>query len=581
MLSRRSVLMAPLFAARNPFFLSVLVDFPDDAEQAVYTPARLDSMMSWFAKMGIRRVYWIHYGDESTEGFWKPYGDKYDANLQGTIRALQQPVRVAAQAAHRHGLEIYGYFKPYETGISMIYPEGSPEGKRYGQVPHLGSTVPCVMKPVREHPEWRIRRRSDDLPAGVDKLPVNEIRLYKTDTKPTRIAKEHLQIWTSEANYRYARLPVSYDFKDAVEPAPHAFEDREGRVIAAKGAPVRVLTLSGLNLHNRCILVTTDFEDERSDFEISAPDMLQVFSSGRRIPIVTGAGGTVNGQSSVWCGDKIDFRNWGVEFDNGFGKTVVKLDVPNRQGKLGWVGFMRGRNQYLPAALCESYPQVQRFWLEQVDAILEAGVDGIDFRVENHCTHTDDPFAYGWNDVVVANAGNEAKSISRYRGQQYTGFLRKARQRIHARGKKMQLHVNVEFMRPDPRPSRRLAYPWNIDFDWRGWLREGLADEVTLRNFQYTPEFVLNDAFSKEVIAECERRKVPIHYNRYMSVPEKPAADYVKDLERIYGDGRFRSFIVYESSSFLFPEGEGVAPKYGIFEAVRDKAKELGLRVAP
>jgi hypothetical protein len=31
------------------------------------------------------------------------------------------------------------------------------------------------------------------------------------------------------------------------------------------------------------------------------------------------------------------------------------------------------------------------------------------------------------------------------------------------------------------------------------------------------------------------------------------------------------------ASSFLIPEGDGLVPKYGIFEAVRDKAKAMGL----
>ena len=91
----------------------------------------------------------------------------------------------------------------------MIFPEGSPEGQRWGQIPHLGSMIPCVMKPVREHPEWRIRRRQDDLPSDVEKLPIHEIKLYKSDAVPTRINKEHLQIWTSERNYRYTRKPVA------------------------------------------------------------------------------------------------------------------------------------------------------------------------------------------------------------------------------------------------------------------------------------------------------------------------------------------------------------------------------------
>src|SRR2546422_10666387 len=101
---------------------------------------------------------------------------------------------------------------------------------------------------------------------------------------------------------------------------------------------------------------------------------------------------------------------------------------------------------------------------------------------------------------------------------------------IHRRGKKMQLHLNVEFLRPDPRPSRYLAYPWNVDFDWRGWLREGLADEATLRTFQYTPEFVLSDGFSREVIAECQRRSIPLHYNRYTGVPRRPASEFGAEL---------------------------------------------------
>ena len=62
------------------------------------------------------------------------YGSPDCQNRLGTIRALGQPIRVAVDAARRHGLEIYAFFKPYETGISMIFPEGSPEARQYGEV---------------------------------------------------------------------------------------------------------------------------------------------------------------------------------------------------------------------------------------------------------------------------------------------------------------------------------------------------------------------------------------------------------------------------------------------------------------
>ncbi len=576
MISRRSVLLSAA-AAPRPFFLGGVVDFVDDASAAVYTPRRIDAMMRLWREMGIRRVYWMHYGDARSEGFWTPYGGRGDAHMTGTIQALENPLGVAVKAARRHGLEIYGFFKPWETGLSMLFPEGSEEARRWGRLPHLGASVSCVMKTVREHPEWRIRRRQDDLPPGLAAWPVDRLRLWKTDTKPTRVGRDQLEIWTSGRNLRYTRKPVRFDFRDTVEAAPRDFSDLEGRTLARRGDPLRVLTLEGFYLTDKFILVTTNCSEGPGDFRLSAPEMLEAFSEGRPVPITTASGGCVGGRSSVWCADQIDFRNWGVEFDTGFGRTVVTLDAPNRDGKLGFVALARGRNEYLPAALCESQPEVRRFWLDEVTRILETGVDGIDFRIENHCTHTDDPFAYGWNDVVVREAGTDAKAIAKHRSRQYTRFLREARQRIRARGKKMQLHLNVEFLRSDPRPSRRLAYPWNIEFDWRGWLAEGLADEATLRTFQYTPEFVLKDEFSLEVIEQCRRRSIPLHYNRYTFAPRVSAAQYVDDLERIRRDGRFASFLVYESANFLLPDGEGLKPHHGVWEAVRAKAKELRL----
>src|SRR5262245_51410822 len=100
MISRRAVLLAPLAAVkRQPFFVSALVDFVDDAMAAVFTPRRVDDMMRLFRQMGVHRVYWIDYGVEADEGFWSPYGGKHDGNLVGTIQALKDPMRVAVKAA--------------------------------------------------------------------------------------------------------------------------------------------------------------------------------------------------------------------------------------------------------------------------------------------------------------------------------------------------------------------------------------------------------------------------------------------------------------------------------------------------
>ena len=352
----------------------------------------------------------------------------------------------------------------------------------------------------------------------------------------------------------------------------------EGNVLAAAGQPVRALTLSGLDLRDPYILVTTNLDQGDPDFENAALHMLEAHGpDGSALPISVGTG------RSVWCAKQVDFRNWGIEFDNGFGRAVVQLDAPSRSGKAGFVALTRGRNEYLPAALCCAYPEVQRYWLSMVQECLDAGVDGIDFRIENHCTHTDDPFAYGFNDILLdeyrrrhgASGALNLDLLAEMRGAHYDRFLRAAKALIASYGKRMQIHLNVEFLRPVPRPSRYIAHPWNIRFNWKGWLEEGLADEATLRTFQYTPDFVLNDPFSQEVIAECQKRHIPMHYNRYLS---RPPAQYVQELEQIYKDGRFETFIVYETASFMTPDDHGGVTTFGgWFEAIRDKARSLGL----
>jgi len=97
--------------------------------------------------------------------------------------------------------------------------------------------------------------------------------------------------------------------------------------------------------------------------------------------------------------------------------------------------------------------------------MLDAGVDGVDFRVENHGTHTDYCEDYGYNDVVLQKCGTPGKTdsetIARVRGDAYTNFLRQAKHLIASNGKRMRINLNIDWFRSDPPPARRLAYPAN------------------------------------------------------------------------------------------------------------------------
>ena len=148
---------------QDAFTLEALVDFPDDALVMEITAAHIDAMMRRLAECGVRRVSWGYYAD-GRGGFLTPAHDPQFENLARTYQGLgQNPLAVAVQAAHRHGLEIYAYYKPYETGPAALFPEGSYEATVYGRLNHIGGRMTWVDPFVVDHPHLRIKRRSDDL----------------------------------------------------------------------------------------------------------------------------------------------------------------------------------------------------------------------------------------------------------------------------------------------------------------------------------------------------------------------------------------------------------------------------------
>ena len=553
----------------GPFRLEALVDFPDDVIGAplALTPAHIDSLMARLAALGVQRVSWGYYGDG--HGGWlmpAAYTEDYQGGwprCADTYRNLGNPLRVAVEAGHRHGLEVYAYFKPYETGAGMLFPEGSPQAKAMGLLPHLGGQLAWMEPFVRDNPELRVRRR-DDIPPEALTAAIRTIRLVKQDALPTRITREHVQIWTSPDNWRYQQTPVDFTLSQSVEPAPHEVRDHEGRVLTSQGEEVRVLTLAGLDLTNKYVLVTTDFTDGAADFSNAGTAILTAHDAeGREIPGVFATGGT------VWTASLVNFREGGLTFDYGWGAKLVTLDAPNLSGKSGFIAFTRGRNAYLPGSLCESEPRVQEFWLACLEEMIAAGVDGVDFREESHSSHTDTPEDYGFNEVVLQQCGDLqgeelVAKIRDVRGQAYTGFLRTCKTRLAASGRQMRYNLQLDFFRPDPPAARLLAYPANINFEWQRWLDEGLMDEAILRFYQFPFAAIFDDPVAEAMIGRCQQRGIPVVVNRYVG----SAGDQLpQEVARVRADARFSGFILYETANFIaFNAAGGCSLKLPVVE---------------
>ena len=534
---------------KPPFRLEADTDFM--FHRVIITPAHVDAMMARLREMGVTRASWSVYGDGRGGYFmpspsdlcginWKNYADTYRV-LGGNS------LRVAVEAAHRHGIELYAYYKPYENAIELVLPDGSPEGRAFGRIRKKGGWLTWLDPFVVEHPHLRIRHRPDDSIKDLSDVPICALKLVKRDDSPTRVTGEHLQIWSSQLNYRYKPLAVDLTVHEAVEPSPKEVRDLNGAVVTKKGDPVRTLTLSGFRLTDPYILVTTDFTNGPADFENTGTDMLTALDEqGNEIPGVFATGGT------IYYPERVDFRSWGLPFDYGYGRRVIGLDVPNASGHAGLIAFTRGRNEYL-GALCETEPEVRDFWLSCIRDMLDAGVDGVDFRVQNHSTFTDYYEEYGFNEVVLeecARRGNtDAETVAQVRGEAYTEFLRRAKRLIASRGKRMRINLNVQWFRPDPPPSLRLGFTSNIHYDWRRWVDEGLLDEAIMRGMP--PIGFENDAVSCEMIARCEEKGIPLTVNRNIN------SNYAAEFTRLREDGRFSGFIIYGTGHCIRFDEEG------------------------
>ena len=256
----------------------------------------------------------------------------------------------------------------------------------------------------------------------------------------------------------------------------------------------------------------------------------------------------------------------------------------------GVIAFARGRNAYLPSSLCEACPEVQAYWMEWVSECLLADVDGVDWRISNHSSWTDLPELYGFNEPILQEYERryglnpdvepyDPELIGALRGEVYDRFLWGVKRRLSAAGKRLQLHLEVESFRPDAPPARRVTRPGNMSFNWRRWLRTGLADEATLMGAIWTPQRIVADELGQEMVREAGASGVPIYLRHpvWLSRDGKVHADR---LECVYHAGGFSGYNLYETQGMYDPQGLDANGRLqfipGLLEELRSRIESLG-----
>ncbi len=478
--------------------LHVTVDYPDDMEYAggPFSADHVDQLMAAFAQIGIHRVYWIYYHPS--------YIRVPLSNGGGDLMSC------AVAAAHRHGMEIYGLYKPFETGLYLSLPSVLALPDDLEGLPSLEGLHTLCDDFVLKHPDFRIKRQPLQSTVG----EVYTITLTKSDASPTRLNERNLDIFAGSRNGEFHCYKGPFVFRDEVE-------DRHGTA-------ARVLTLTGLAIDRECryILVSSTLRDKNPDFINHGRDMMTLYDrAGREIPATADEGAYgLNGSGpnlerfvdivGLWrYGDPTRLRP-GIPADYGEDRahTACFFDSDYRVAKTqraldgdgsfsrhdGFVARAIGKNEYLRGAMHPVYPEVRAYWLSNIDAMIHAGVDGVDIRICNHSSWTPEGDAYGFNEPVVRefhdrygvdilNEDFNREDWRRLQGDHFTGFLREAKAMLASRGLPLQMHIS-SMIEHSPFPKLN-NLPDNFEWQWRKWIEEDIADSVMLKYGWLRPEF--------------------------------------------------------------------------------------------
>ena len=505
------------------------------------------------------------------------------------------------------GMEVIAILKLYENGQMFSVPVGAAPDETGFREKTVGGEHLFFSDFVSAHPEMRVARKND-YDADDYNLPITKIetvfnldRYQAAHTVRGRAAMQGVSgtiaplISTADAPTPKVHLLVSRDngvytpydgkFSFAYKTERRDIRDINGMVIYTDHS-CNVLTITDINIGSEYPYVAILLENSygmrtipysmirwfSGDKELkqtaatyvrryrSNPqewrtqiEPLQSFAN-YNINFTVGSDGKVAVQTkddyTLTEADKVvaGFQNtgfvfswWGVAM-NGDGWKISPV-----------LGIARGKIPYMGSALCEAYPEVQRYWLDVLERLLDVGFNGVDIRTRNHSTQAIDYMSYGFNAPLVARYKelyNEDINtipmtediylrLMKIRGDYFMNFIEDAAKRTKERGAHFFIHLQDAYENPicdnDLRPQIQLCH-WTqpkILPDWKRCVE--LADEITISDF-YSKKYDSASATKIKDYAASLGKKVWIHCFVFMGDDlDEPFLQDIQKDERISG----------------------------------------------
>lgn len=505
-----------------PFALEMNVDFFDDMVHAPWTEEMFFDLFAKFKSWGVKRCHWIYYGRRS-EGWWDGAPLGVADHARRTMGNVGEIFPVAVRAAHQHGVEIFGLIKPFDMGFAQHAstthgPSDLPGLDRIG-----GSARWIANFPVR-HREWVIARKPGCF--GEAKSTVfTRIDLVKEDDGEAGFSVGDIHLYISDDNLTYRLYEGPCAREEVIEERPIWEHTSSGGRPTSEVRRSRVMRLSGLAISQKFFVLHV--VSRRRSFKNTLVNLIHIFGENGEERLVTygivargGAHEITENVSAVT--PELDFRKYGVQFDlqpgtpsslfPGYDPISAAYTLDSGDGL---IAVAAGKDDGTLAAMSPAFPEVRAWWLSWVQDCLDAGADGIELRVRNHHSHLTwgefgferpvrDQFLEKHGIDIWATDDFDKVEWARLRGEYYSAFYREAKELAGEYGKPLGLHISLT-NNTGPLGSSAM----NIHWDWQGWLEEGLADSITLK------EIMPGSRFAREVMEKAAARNVPVIYAPY------------------------------------------------------------------
>jgi len=550
--------------------LQVEYDWPDEMCGGPYSPEALKDEFRLLKSMGVGRLYWIDY-----PGFFR-FGEKdgrpcfpfhHRRHVEETAEKTfalfhnEDVMFAACRFAHELGMEFYVTIKPYDQFKTDIDREGL---RRYG---------------FRRNPAWT-------QPAGPKE--VTRLVLARDGERPIEFDPKAIRVLTSVDNRTYAPAP-DVRVEEQVEDYLNTEWTPAGN--RPTGGTHKVRTLSFTNLPRPCEYVAFEFPKDGGwtfrnlRYELVAAESAKGPIRCMCTALRSASVGTVIGTSGVY-----EFV-----FDGAVAGWMDTTEAMDREYGFSAGGSFAVRLSEIAVRediLDPTFPEVRRFWNDfYVRRAIKAGVDGVDVRVANHCVAADWLASCYAEPVLAAfraKYGREPactpadyEAVRRIRGEGHTAFLREAAALLHAKGLKLEAHVEAR-MKAAPSVD---AYQ-GIHFDWATWIDEKIVDGI---NLKYLGPF--NRFVAAELMPRAQRNGIEVSQisatigTQYEARAAEENASAM-ELCRLGGVG---GYTLYEAWCHLrtLPSGDrtAVGSALQILKALRPlarggKAPEPSLRLA-